>query len=247
MRPLMRSLTRPATRALPIVTLTVLLAAGAARAAEAPGGAPPAPAVVPIAPAAEPPQAGLIRDPAPRPAPALRVQARYAHKAGRALLSFGFEYLARGDFFISPGARLGLAYYLIEPFAFEVQISHYWSSLNAEAERIKQTLGALPDSHAPGWLMLAGARYSIGYGKLLIGGMGTALHFEPQAFLHLGGHLHDGDSGFSSDAGLGLLMFMTPRMFGRIDVALLLEREKRSGVDVSVWGVLPSFSLGGVL
>ena len=161
-------------RALPSVTLMVLLAGGAARAGEAPGGAPPAPAVVPIAPAVEPPrastrpqegerpqtserQAGLMRDPAPRPAPALRVQARYAQKAGRALLSVGFEYLARGDFFISPGARVGLAYYLIEPLALEVQVSHYWSSLNDEAERIRETLGAIPDSHAPGWLMLAGA------------------------------------------------------------------------------------------
>ena len=175
------------------------------------------------------------------------MQSRYAQKAGRALLYGGVEYLARGDFFISPGVRLGLAYYLLEPLALEVQVSHYWSTLNGEAQRIREMLGAIPDSHAPGWLMLAGARYSIGYGKLLVGGMGTAIHLEPQAFVHLGGHVHDGDKGFSSDAGLGLLVYLTPDLFTRIDVALVFEREQRSGTPVSVWGALPALSIGGLL
>jgi hypothetical protein len=227
-----RAATRPAATA-----------PAAKSAAAAPAPKPAAPVVKPVTE----PTAGLIHDPAPRPAPALRIQSRYAQKAGRPLLYGGVEYLARGDFFISPGARLGFAYYVLEPLALEAQVSHYWSSLNDEAQRIRQMLGAIPDSHAPGWLMLAGARYSIGYGKLLVGGMGTAIHLEPQAFLHLGGHVHDGDTGFSSDAGLGLLVYLTPDLFTRIDVALVFEREQRSGVPVSVWGALPALSIGGLL
>jgi hypothetical protein len=207
------------------------------------------PAATTTAPASQPTATsrGLIRDPAPRPIPALRVQSRYTEKAGRALVYAGVDYLSRGDFFNSPGARIGAAFYLIESVALEAQISHYWSWLNDEGQRVRDTLGAVPDSHAPEWLMLAGARYSIGYGKLLVGGMGTAIHFEPQIFAHLGGHLYDGDSGFSSDAGLGLLVFLTPRAFARIDVAMVFERERRSGVDVSVLGALPALCFGGVL
>jgi len=135
----------------------------------------------------------------------------------------------------------------LESLGLELVISHYWSSLNAEAERVKKELGALPDSHAPEWQFMLGGRYSIGYGKLMIGGLGGAIHFEPQAFLHIGGHAHDGDAGPSGDGGLGLLVFLTPKMFVRIDAAIVYEREDRSGQTVAVWGTLPSLGMGGTL
>ena len=224
-----------------------------ASAATAPTTAAPAPAATPLtttAAAATAPLAparGLITDPAPRPATAVRVQSRYAVKAKLFQISGGFEYLSRGDFYVSPGVGIGGAYYLLEQLGLELQVSHFWSSLNAEAERIKDTLGAIPDSHAPGWLMLAGARYSIGYGKLMVGGLGGVLHFEPQVFARGGMHVHDGDTGPSADAGLGLLVFVTPKLFARIDTSLLYEREQRSGSGVSVWGILPSIGVGGTL
>jgi outer membrane beta-barrel protein len=159
----------------------------------------------------------------------------------------GAEYLSRGDFYNSPGARVGAAYYVLEPLALEAQLSHYWSSLDATAEQVKETLGAIPDSHPPGWLALLGARYSIGYGKVMVGGLGGVIHFEPQAFVHLGVHDHGGDVGPSADLGLGLMVFLTPRVFARLDAALLLDRESRSGQTVSVWGTLPALSVGGML
>jgi len=192
-------------------------------------------------------QRGTLRDAAPRPATDVRVQSRYAVKAKTAQLFAAAEYLSRGDFYNSPGARVGAAYYPIEALGLELQVSHYWSSLNAEAERVKKTLGAIPDSHAPEWLFLAGGRYSIGYGKFMIGGLGGAIHFEPQAFIHAGLHANDGDVGPSGDAGLGLLVFLTPKLFARIDAAIVYDREDRSGQSVSVWGTLPSLGVGGTL
>jgi hypothetical protein len=189
----------------------------------------------------------VLRDPVPRPATDVRVQSRFAVKAKSAQLFGAGEYLSRGDFYNSPGLRIGAAYYPIESLGLEVTISHFWSSLNAEAERVKKTLGALPDSHAPGWLFLAGLRYSIGYGKLMIGGLGGAIHFEPQAFMHVGGHAHDRDAGLSGDGGLGLLVFLRPKVFVRLDAAIVYEREDRSGQSVSVWGTLPSLAVGGTL
>jgi hypothetical protein len=249
-----------------IVAIAVAVAPGRAAAATAPAPparsvtASPAPAAAPAAPATTSlaptaatataplaPARGLIADPAPRPLTAVRVQSRYAVKAKLFQVSGGFEYLSRGDFYVSPGARVGGAYYLNEHLGLELQVSHFWSSLSSEAERIRATLGAIPDSHAPGWLMLAGARYSIGYGKLMVGGLGGVLHFEPQVFARGGLHIHDGDTGPSADAGLGLLVFVTPKLFARIDTSLVFEREQRSGNAVSVWGVLPSIGVGGTL
>jgi hypothetical protein len=220
-------------------------------AAAATPAAPPA-AVRPLPPAtsttaAATARTGAIREPAPRPTTDVRVQSRFAVKVKTAQLFAAAQYLSRGDFYNSPGARVGATYYPFEPLGFELQVSHFWSSLNAEAERVKTTLGALPDSHAPAWLFLAGGRYSIGYGKLMVGGLGGAIHFEPQAFVHGGMHVHDGDVGPSGDFGLGLLVYLTPRMFARIDAAVVYEREDRSGQSVAVWGTLPAIGVGGTL
>jgi hypothetical protein len=216
-------------------------------AAPAPASPPPLVAAGPAGATAPAPRAGGLREPAPRPATDVRVQSRFAVKAKSAQLFAAAEYLSRGDFYNSPGARVGGTFYPIEPLGLELQVSHYWSSLNAEAERVKRTLGALPDSHAPEWLLLAGGRYSIGYGKLMLGGLGGAIHFEPQAFVHAGMHVNNGDVGPSGDAGLGLLVFLMPKLFVRIEAAIVYEREDRSGQSVAVWGTLPSIGVGGTL
>ena len=225
---------------------------GASTPARAPQAPPPgsvAPRTNTVAPrtvAAAPPS-GALREPAPRPVTDVRVQSRFATKAKKGQLFGGPAYLSRGDYYNSPGARVGGTYYPLESIGVELQISHYWSSLNAAAERVKRDAGFIPDSHAPAWMFLAGARYSLGYGKLMVGGMGSAIHFEPQAFIHAGVHAYDGDVGPSSDLGLGLLVFLMPKMFIRIDAAIVYEREDRSGTAVGVWGTLPSIAFGGTL
>ncbi len=188
-----------------------------------------------------------INEPAPRPAAAVRVQQRFAVKAKQVEIYGGFEYLSRGDFYNSPGLRVGATYYVLEPLGLEAQVAHDWSSLDSTAQRVEAENGLLPDSHPPGWRALIGARYSIGYGKLLVGGLGGVVHFEPQAFLHAGIHDNGGEIGPSSDAGLGFLVFLTPRFFARIDAAVTLDFESRSGTTIGVWGGLPSISAGGTL
>jgi hypothetical protein len=189
----------------------------------------------------------LIHEAAPRPEAAVRVQQRYAVKANLIQIYGGFEYLSRGDFYNSPGLRVGGAYYLRESLGLEAQISHFWSSLDATAVEVKNMNGLLPDSHPPGWLVLAGARYSIGYGKLMVGGLGGVIHFEPQAFLHGGFHDNGSEIGPSGDFGLGFLVFLMPRIFLRADVSVTLDWESRSGQTATVWGTLPALSVGGML
>jgi hypothetical protein len=201
----------------------------------------PRPAPVTTAPAS------AIHEPAPRPEAAVRVQQRFALKAKQVQLYGGFEYLSRGDFYNSPGLRVGATYYVLEPLGLEAQLAHDWSSLDAYADQVKSVTGRLPDSHPPGWRAMVGARYSIGYGKLVVGGVGGVVHFEPQAFVHGGIHDNDGEIGPSTDAGLGFLVFLTPRFFARVDAAVTLDFESRSGTTIGVWGALPSLGVGGTL
>lgn len=225
--------------AFPLAVLFCALAellAGRAAAADAPAP-PPTATPAPAAPA--------IHEPAPRPQPAARVQARFAQKVHRVLLFAGGEYLSRGDFYNSPGVRLGATYYFLESLAGEVQLSRYWSSLNDSARQVLQMEGLLPDSRPPTWLGLMGARYSFGYGKILVGG--GVIHLEPQVFAHVGMHDYGGDVQPTGDAGLGLLVFLTTRLFTRVDVAVTLDRESRSNQAIAVWGALPALTVGGIL
>jgi hypothetical protein len=206
----------------------------------------PAPAPPRLAPSSGAPPSS-IHEAAPRPEAAIRVQPRFAVKAKLTEIYGGFEYLSRGDFYNSPGLRVGGVYYLFEPLGLEVQLAHDWSSLDATAERAKAQYGLLPDSHPPGLRAMVGARYSIGYGKLMVGGLGGVIHFEPQAFLHAGIHDNAGEVGPSSDAGLGFLVFLTSKLFVRVDAAVTLDFESRSGTTIGVWGALPALSAGGTL
>jgi hypothetical protein len=218
--------------------------------APAQSSASPSPSPVPAssrqAPATALP-AGAIQEPAPRPEAAVRVQQRFALKANEVQIYAGFEYLSRGDFYNSPGLRVGATYYLLEPLGLEALLAYDWSSLDATAERAKAQYGLLPDSHPPGLRAMVGARYSIGYGKLMVGGLGGVIHFEPQAFLHAGIHDNAGEVGPSSDAGLGFLVFLTSKLFVRVDAAVTLDFESRSGTTIGVWGALPALSAGGTL
>ena len=206
--------------------------------------APPGPTRTPPASAGR----GLIPEPAPRPTAAVRVQSRFAEKVKQIQVFGGVEYLARGDFYNSPGIRVGATYYPIESLGPGAAGLPLLELARRRGGAREGTFGALPDSHAPGWLALLGGRYSIGYGKLMVGGLGAAIHFEPQAFAHFGVHDHDGDVGPSGDAGLGFLVFLTPApVHANRRRQSSSSASRRSGTDVSVWGVLPSFSFGGTL
>lgn len=222
-----------------------------------PGGTPPA-GVVPVAQATDAPvvtpapattaalSAGGLREPPPRPTAELRVQNRYARNAGTLHLFGGVDYLERRDFYVSPGVRLGATYYLWESIGLELQLSHYFSRLNQAALEVEHMIGVLPDSRAPTWLLLAGGRYSMGYGKMMITGFGHAIHFQPQALLQAGMHVHDGSFGPSGLAGIGLMVHATPRWFFRLEGGMTVEVERRVTGTVMVLGFLPALVTGGV-
>jgi hypothetical protein len=238
---------------LPVCTLAlrVMLAATGANAAPPPSTAPSArpPAPPSIAPAALPrdirPGEGL-REPAPRPVAEVRVQSRYSHNAQTLQLFAGIDYLERRDFYVSPGVRVGGTYYILESLGLELQVSRYFSRLNQAGVAVEQMLGVVPDSRAPTWLVVGGGRYAFGYGKMMLGGLKRAIHFEPQALVQAGLHVHDGSVGPSGLAGVGLMVHATPRWFVRLEGGMTVEIERRVTGTVTVLGFLPSLVTGGV-
>jgi hypothetical protein len=196
---------------------------------------------------ASPPAPSGLREPAPRPTAELRVQNRYAYNASAIHLFGGVDYLERRDFYISPGIRLGATYYLRESLGIEVQASRYFSTLNQAALQVEHQYGVLPDSRAPGWLCVAGLRYAFGYGKMVLGGVNRAIHFQPQALLQGGLHVEGSTVGPSGIAGFGLLVHATRHAFVRLDGAMTVEREARVTGSTTVVGFLPSLVVGGIL
>jgi hypothetical protein len=190
---------------------------------------------------------GGLRDPAPRPAPELRIQNRFARNASSFHIFGGVDYLERRDFYVSPGLRLGGTYYVTERLGVEVQGTRFFSQLSDAAEQVQRKYGALPDSRAPGWLLVGGLRYAFGYGKMMMAAIDQAVHFQPQALLQAGMHLHEGSLGPSMLTGLGLLVHVTTRLFVRLDGAVTLEIEERASGATTLIGFLPSLVLGGTL
>lgn len=183
----------------------------------------------------------------PRPVADVRIQNRYASNAHATLLFAGVDYLERRDYYVSPGMRLGVAHFLTEALGIELQVSRYFSQLSGSAERLQQTYGVLPDSRAPQWLVVGGLRAALGYGKLMVSGLGTVVHFQPQILVQGGLHAFEGDVGPSGLAGLGLLVHGTSRFFVRLDGAVSLDMESRTTGTVAAIGFLPSLVAGGVL
>ncbi|HET6146933.1 MAG TPA: hypothetical protein VFH68_05335 [Polyangia bacterium] len=187
-----------------------------------------------------------LREPAPRPVAEVRIQGRYAHNVGTVQLFAGVDYLERRDFHISPGVRLGATYFVWEWLGLELQLSRYFSQLNKAGLEVEQMLGVVPDSRAPTWLLVAGGRLAFGYGKMMIAGIHRSIHFEPQALLQAGIHVHDGSIGPSGLAGLGLMIHATPRWFFRLEGGVTVEVERRVTGTTTVVGFLPSLVTGGV-
>jgi hypothetical protein len=237
-----------------VVVVTLALALTSSRPAFAAGGvAPAAPAVSGIEdatgegmPAAAVAAPSGLREAPPRPMAELRVQNRFARNLSTLQVFGGVDYLERRDFYVSPGVRIGATYFAWESLGVELQVSHYFSRLNQAGQEVQHMIGVVPDSRAPTWLVVAGGRYALGYGKMMIGGLGRAIHFQPQAMAQLGIHVHDGSLGPSGLAGLGLMVHATPRWFFRLDGGMTIEIERRVTGTVTVLGFLPSLVTGGL-
>lgn len=175
------------------------------------------------------------------PSPADRVQRRLYENAGRFEAEVGAEYLSRGDFFLSPGIAAAVRWYPLEALGLELAASRFFSFLSPVASEIRSRTGYIPDAQPPAWLFRAGARFSLGYGKLLA--FGQLLHFEPQALARLALLTGEPSVAPGFDVGAGMVVHLNPLLHLRFEVALFPHVERRT-TWVPVMGVIPSITLG---
>lgn len=179
--------------------------------------------------------------PTPQPSDDVRVQRRFAVKAGQLRLDAGGEWLARGDYYVSPGVQTTLAWWWREQWAAELSGGWYFSGMNAAARDLRARTGRVPDSHRPQGVVRLGLRHSAGYGKLLFGS--RVIHLEPQLFARLSLLVAEAYPSPGLDVGGGLLVHVLPWLHVRLDVAAFPHLERRTRWTF-VTGVVPSLSVG---
>ena len=171
----------------------------------------------------------------------VRVQRRFAPKTGHFQLDTGLDWLARGDFYSSPGVQAGGLYWFDERWALDLSASYYFSWLNETAREVRDRTGLVPDSRMPGWAVRAGARRSLGYGKLLFGE--SAIHLEPQVFARVALLMAEARPSPGLDFGAGLYVHWAPWLHSRFELAVFPHVEERSGWTFST-AVVPYLSVG---
>jgi hypothetical protein len=194
-------------------------------------------------------QAALPSNPPDELRPEVRIQHRFMEKRRRFGLYGGFAYLARADYYRSPGVEIALSYYPWESIALEARAAWYFSSPSDELRDLTTRTGFVPDSRPTLATILLGARASFGYGKLRVTPK-YVLHFDPQAFLYGGAHITSGDfnpisAGPLFEAGVGLLFHFTRHLQARLDAGLTVGGEQRSHY-ATVVGFHPALLVGAL-
>jgi hypothetical protein len=203
--------------------------AGTARAEEA---------AAPKAAANEPPAPWLPPTP---PSNTPRLQQKLHVKVKHFQFDFVGQYLWRADFYYNPAAGIAFRYYPTENLAAEIAGSRFFSSLQPSVLEMRDKFGYVPDSHESHWLVRAGARGSVGYGKLLFGN--KVIHVEPQVAAHLALLMGDASYAPGVDLSAGFLIHWTSFLHTTLEVVVFPHMERRSSWTV-VTGVMPSLGIG---
>lgn len=120
------------------------------------------------------------------PPPQQRVQRRRFRRGGHVFVRVGAAYLAREDFWISPGVAAEGSYHFDESWALDLSVSAYLSTLDAAARQLRVQQGLLPDTQQPILRAVIGPRWAFAYGKVLIEALGDVVHFDAALAVRLG-------------------------------------------------------------
>ncbi len=171
-----------------------------------------------------------------------RVEPRLLIKEHHFFASGGLTWLARGDYYDSPGLIAQLSYYPIEQGGLDVQIAGLFSFLSTSGEEVFRVSGLVPDAHMPQGLLLVGWRHTLAYGKAAIGSQ--IFHFDLQGAGHIGTLITDRAWTPALSLSGGLLVRMSDRFFGQLDLGLLTNYENRQQSFPVNFGFLPLLSIG---
>lgn len=172
------------------------------------------------------------------------VQNRFAKKSGAISGHVTGSTHIRNDFYDALGIGLDLDFYIGESFGIEVRGILIKSTLSAAALDLKERTGLTPDTYPQFGMILGGARYSIGYGKILMF-KNLVVHFDPQFFLHGGVAFAERRIIPTVLYGFSLLNHFRWGLQLKVDIAGTVQFEERTdrGNVVSL-GFMPTIGIG---
>lgn len=170
---------------------------------------------------------------APESAVRARVENRLFQKSERVFVRLGLTYLAREDYWLSPGLTLEGGYAFSEQWALDASASVWASTLEASAKQLREQYGLLPDAQQPIARIVVGPRFSWAYGKMLIEELGWVLHFDLSVMLRVGGMITDQTFNPGGDLGLALQVGLDRNLIVFAEVAGWLGYEERTSGALS--------------
>lgn len=172
------------------------------------------------------------------------IQDRFAPKASSFFAHATAMTHVRNDFYNTFGVGVDAGGWLNESFALEARWLWLHSSLSAQAIDIKERTGLTPDARPQDMMLMAGARLSIGYGKMLIHWGDSVVHFDPQLGLHLGMTSAENRWLPTVMPSLGFLLHFRWGIQVKLDLAVNIQVEDRARGSVTTFGFVPLLGIG---
>ncbi|MFB6372347.1 MAG: hypothetical protein ABEN55_04410 [Bradymonadaceae bacterium] len=176
------------------------------------------------------------------------IQQRFATKSGRMFAHAMLTTQIRNDFYDSIGLGIDAGWYPSELLGLEARWAYLFSSLSPAAVDVKEETGLTPDARPQHMLMTAGARWSFGYGKMLVM-EDSVVHFDPQLTAHGGIALAEKRVLPTATVGVSLLTHFVGGLQAKLDLAMAMQFEQRNRGWVPSFGFMPTlgFGWGGTL
>jgi len=171
------------------------------------------------------------------------IQNRFGEKAGSLYAHAALMTQIRNDYYDSIGFGADAGYYPGESLGLEVRWLYLLSSLNPAAADVKNRTGLTPDARPQHMMMTVGARYSIGYGKMLVG-RERIVHFDPQIVTHGGIALAEKRVLPTLETGLSLLTHFKWGLQAKVDLLAAFQLEDRDRGWVPSFGFVPVLGVG---
>jgi len=171
------------------------------------------------------------------------IQQRFASKSGTMYAHAMTTTQVRNDFYDSIGLGVDAGWYPGEHLGLEARWAYLFSTLSPAAEDVKEETGLTPDARPQHMLATVGARWSFGYGKVLVMEQ-SVVHFDPQMTVHGGVALAEKRVLPTATVGLSLLTHFTNGFQAKLDLAAAIQMEHRQRGWVPSFGFMPTLGIG---
>lgn len=201
-----------------------------------------------VEPSAEPDDASEQPTPAPnlsaraggdRPT----IQNRFAPKKKLLYANALLMTHVRDDFYNTWGYGVDVGYFKSERWGFELRGARLETSLDPAARDLQLRLGLVPDARPQDWWLQAGARYSPGYGKMLMWRR-FMMHFDPQFALHAGVAIAERRYIPTVTMAFSLMSHWRWGIKARVDLGMSVQGELRERGWVVTTGFAPFLGAG---